>query len=430
MATDFKLPELGENIETIKVTKVMVAPGAHVAVDQPVLELETDKATIEVPCPVAGAVTTIHVKAGDEIKVGALILTLEGGPAAAGGKPAAAPQAAKPAGADTPPPPRVEPPAPAPAAPRAPAEGQPLVFPASVTVAAAPSVRRFAREIGIDLSAVKGSGPGGRVSIDDVKRHARAMNTQPGAAAAPRPGAPKLPDFAKWGPVETENMSAIRRKTAEHMALSWAQIPHVTIHDRADITALEPLRRKYAERAEALGGKLTMAVMVCKVVAAALRQHPKFNAAIDMTARQVIYKKYVHLGVAVSTERGLVVPVIRDADGKNMIQMAAEIAKIAQKARTGKIELSDLEGGTFTVTNLGRVGGSYFTPIINYPEVAILGMGRTTVEAAAGGKSGERTYLPLSLSFDHRLIDGAEAAQFMGWIIEAIEEPLVLALQG
>lgn len=309
-----------------------------------------------------------------------------------------------------------------------------MVFPASVSVPASPSVRRFAREIGIDLATVKGTGPNGRVSVDDVKRQAREAAAQraTGSAApgAVHPAPPKLPDFAKWGPVETETMSAIRRKTAEHMALSWAQIPHVTIHDSADITELEPLRKKYADRAETLGGKLTMAVMVCKVVASALRRFPKFNASIDLAGRQVIYKKYVHLGIAVSTERGLVVPVIRNADGKNMVEMAAEITRIAQKARTGKIELADMEGGTFTVTNLGRVGGSYFTPLINYPEAAILGMGRTVSQPPAAGQAAPRTLLPLSLSFDHRLIDGAEAAQFLGWIIEALEEPLVLALQG
>jgi pyruvate dehydrogenase E2 component (dihydrolipoamide acetyltransferase) len=291
-------------------------------------------------------------------------------------------------------------------------------------------VRRFAREIGVDIAAVRGAGPHGRVSAEDVKRHARERAAAPPPATATHAAPPPLPDFAKWGPVETETMSAIRRKTAEHMALSWAQIPHVTIHDKADITALEPLRKKYAERAEAQGGKLTMAVMVCKVVASALKQFRKFNAALDPAGKRVIYKKYVHLGVAVSTERGLMVPVIRDADRRNMVELAVEISKIAQKARGGKIELADLEGGTFTVTNLGRVGGVYFTPIINHPEVAILGMGRTFMEAAPDGKSGPRTLLPLSLSFDHRLIDGAEAAQFLGWIIEAMEEPLVLALQG
>jgi pyruvate dehydrogenase E2 component (dihydrolipoamide acetyltransferase) len=411
--------------------------------------LETDKATIEVPCDTAGEVTAVHVAVGDEIQVGQRIVTLReaeaavpsvestpdddaasrerpGHPVDTEVGPSTIPQTEGPGGTDSVPT--------VPARETMQAEGQPAVFTDSVSVPAAPSVRRFAREIGIEISAVSGSGPGGRVSVEDVKRYAREQNQA--AATAPRGGGsaspvPALPDFSKWGTVETEKMSTIRRKTADHMALSWQQIPHVTVHDSADITALEPLRKRYADRAEALGGKLTMAVMVCKVVASALKSFPKFNASIDMIGHRTIYKKYVNLGVAVSTERGLVVPVIRDADRKNMIEMAAEISKIAQKARTGKIELSDLEGGTFTVTNLGRVGGSYFTPIINYPEVAILGMGRTYLEAAPDeGKGHPKLMLPLSLSFDHRLIDGAEAARFLGWVIEAIEEPLVLALEG
>ena len=226
-------------------------------------------------------------------------------------------------------------------------------------------------------------------------------------------------------------MSVIRYKTAEHMALSWSQVPHVTIHDKVDITELEVLRKQYADLASKQGGKLTMAVMVCKVVAHALAKFPAFNASVDMSAKQIIYKSYVNLGVAVGTPRGLMVPVIQDADRKNMVEMAVEIQELAAKCRDGKIQLSDLEGGTFTVTNLGRICGTHFTPIVNYPEVAILGMGRGYEEPlVVDGTIAKRTVLPLSLSFDHRVIDGSDGAAFMGWIKEAIQQPLMLALEG
>lgn len=439
---DFKLPELGENIESIQVARVLVTVGDVVEEDQPLLEVETDKATIEVPAPEAGTVSTVHVCEGDEITVGQVVVTLGNGAEVAGDAAVTterdAPIESEPQVAESQdaadeteceaaiPSPVTAPGVTSAAAPVP--EEQPYVFTDSVKVPAAPSVRKFAREIGVDINVVKGSGPHGRVSIDDVKRHARksAKAVSAVASVAGSIALPPLPDFTKFGDVDVQKMSAIRRKTAQHMSLSWSQIPHVTIHDAANISELDPLRKKYADRATALGGKLTMAVMVCKIVASALKKFPKFNASIDPANHTTVFKKFVNLGIAVSTERGLMVPVIRDAAGKNMVEIAAEISMIAQKARNGQIELSDLEGGTFTVTNLGRTGGRYFTPIINYPEVAILGMGRTFV---SGGEGGPLT-LPLSLSFDHRLIDGAEAAQFLGWIIEAIEEPLVLSLQG
>jgi len=293
---------------------------------------------------------------------------------------------------------------------------------------AAPSVRRFAREVGVDVDTVAGTGPHNRVSLDDVKRHLRDMNARRAGPAGL--ALPPLPDFAQWGAVEAVKMSAVRQQTAAHLALCWSAIPHVTIHDKADITELEKLRRRYADRAERLGGKLTLAVMVCKVGASALKLFPKFNASADMERRQILLKKYCNLGVAMATERGLLVPVIRDADRKNMVELAVEIGQVAERARKGHLALADMAGGTFTVTNLGRFGGTYFTPIVNYPEVAILGMGRTFQEPplVAGGET--RTLLPLSLSFDHRVIDGADGAVFLRWVIEAIEQPLLLALEG
>ncbi|MBT3194756.1 MAG: branched-chain alpha-keto acid dehydrogenase subunit E2 [Verrucomicrobia bacterium] len=431
METEFKLPVLGENIESIQVVRVMVAAGDTIAVDQPVLELETDKATIEVPSSVAGVVSAVKVSEGDDVEVGQVVLTLEdGGPsereseseetAVAEAVPAeaepSAPAAAPIAG--------VEPTVLASKAP--PPEG-------GSTVPAAPSVRKFAREIGIVLSDVPASGPHGRVSKDDVKRYAKQLNESRGVATSTGTAValPPLPDFSQWGAVESKKMSVIRYKTAEHMALSWSQVPHVTIHDKVDITELEGLRKQYADLALKQGGKLTMAVMVCKVVAQALAKFPAFNASVDMASKQIIYKQYVNLGVAVGTPRGLMVPVIRDADQKNMVQLSVEIQSLAAKCRDGKIQLSELEGGTFTVTNLGRICGTHFTPIVNYPEVAILGMGRSYDEGlVVGGSIEERTVLPLSLSFDHRVIDGSDGAAFMGWIKEAIQQPLLLALEG
>jgi pyruvate dehydrogenase E2 component (dihydrolipoamide acetyltransferase) len=431
MALQFKLPELGENIDSIQVVRVLVEVGVPVAAEQAVLELETDKATIEVPSTVAGTVAEVHVRPGDRINSGQLIFSLAGAEAEAKPEPTErkpSELAEQPAMAE-----------PVPAAPRVEATPSPAPAPAPIVpsagrnVPAAPSVRRFAREIGIVLETVAGSGPHGRVLKDDVMRAAKQANDAHPVSEASAVGAslPPLPDFSRWGGVERRRMSVIREKTAEHLALSWSQVPHVTLCDKADITELEPLRKQYAGLAEKEGGKLSMAVMVCKIAAQALRKFPAFNASVDMAAREIIYKQSVHLGIAVNTPRGLMVPVVRDADTKNMVALAVEIQALAAKCREGKISLEELEGSTFTVTNLGRVCGIYFTPIVNYPEVAILGLGRAYEEpAVVNGTVVTRTVLPLSLSFDHRVIDGADGAAFMGWIKEAIRQPLLLALNG
>jgi len=454
MAQEFKLPELGENIDSIQVIRVMVAAGGSVEIDQPVLELETGKATIEVPSTVAGMVAAVHVNEGDAIKTGQVIFSLAGSAAAEDKK--AEPPAAAARGDASPPvaeaetvlsdpsdkPDQSDASAPSDASAKTPAareDARPPVVktevlpPAGRKVPAAPSVRRFAREIGINLEQVPGSGPHGRVSKDDIKRYARQVNESRPVAGAAAVGAPlpPLPDFTKWGTVERKKMTVIRSKTAEHMTLSWSQVPHVTIYDKADITELDPLRKQYAGLADEKGGKLTMAVMVCKIVAQALRKFPAFNASVDIATREIIYKQYVHLGIAVNTPRGLMVPVVRDADTKNMVTLAVEIQELAMKCRDGKIKLEEIEGSTFTVTNLGRICGIYFTPIVNYPEVAILGLGRAyEAPAVVAGEIVKRTVLPLSLSFDHRVIDGADGAVFMGWIKDAIEQPLMLALNG
>lgn len=438
MSTEFRLPVLGENIESVRVVAVLVKPGDSVEPEQTVVELETDKAMMELPSPAAGVVEAVHVEVEQDVTIDQLILTLSESGASPEKEPVASesPEESEPAPASEPEPvATVEevtpPPAPAPAAPEAsaqPAQSDKLV-------PAGPSVRRFAREIGVDVNAVTGSGPHGRVSVDDVKAHAKRLITSGPAQAAGTAIAselPPLPDFEKWGPVQRERMSPVRLKTARQMHLCWSQIPHVTQFNDADITELETLRKKYAKRAEAIGGKLTMAVMLVKVVAQALRKFPKFNASIDMEKKEVVLKEYINVGIAVKTDRGLLVPVMRDVDKKNMIDISKEVIEIAGKARTGKVSMDDLTGGTFTVTNLGPIGGTHFTPIVNFPEVAILGMGRafTTAGFDEKGACVPRTVLPLSLSYDHRLIDGAEGAAFLKWIVDAIEQPLILSLEG
>ena len=305
-----------------------------------------------------------------------------------------------------------------------------------VPVPAAPSVRLFARELGVDITEVQGSGPGGRISEEDVKKFVKSVFTSGAAPAAGGvvavAGAPRpvLPDFSAWGPVTREPMSKVRRRTAEQMEISGA-IPTVTHHDKADITRLEELRKAWAKKAERAGAKLTVTAIAMKVAAAALRKFPQFNASIDMTSGEIIFKQYVHLGVAVDTERGLLVPVVRDVDKKNILEISKEMQERAEKARSKKIMPDEMQGATFTVTNLGGIGGTAFTPIVNSPEVAILGMSRGSIEPVwVEGEFQPRLLLPLSLTYDHRIIDGADAARFVRWIAEALEEPLLLALEG
>lgn len=428
MSFEFKLPELGENITTATIVGVLVSAGDQIEPGQPVVELETDKAVLEVPSDVGGQVTAVHVKAGQEIGIGQLLLTLEEG-GAAEAAPATEAQAAKAPAAAT------QPAQPEPAKPDAPASepakpDAPTPEPAKPgeAAAAAPSVRRFARELGVEVADVAGSGPSGRVTMEDVKAHVRqgGVGTR-GAAPATAP----LPDFGKWGPVEREKMSNVRRATARAMGQSWSTIPMVTQFDKADITELEQLRQQYGKRAEAAGGKLTPTAIILKVVAAALKRFPQFNASIDMANEEIVYKQYVHVGVAVDTDRGLLVPVLRDVDQKNVIQLAVELNQIAQKARDRKLGLEDMQGGCFTISNLGGIGGTGFTPLVNGPEVAILGVSRGSTEPVfMDGQFQPRLMLPLSLTYDHRLVDGADGARFLRWVCEALEKPFLLMLEG
>jgi pyruvate dehydrogenase E2 component (dihydrolipoyllysine-residue acetyltransferase) len=453
MATEFRIPELGENIKSGDLVKILVKVGDTIEVDQPVIELETDKATVEVPSPVSGVVEQISVKEGDTVKVGQLVLTVNGAgeqtkaaPKPSTGKeparksPATAKKQAEPVEgkpvAPTPAAELSEMPAtgPEPAEVETASEGGPapeieVEAATGVPVPAAPSVRRAARELGVDIRQVPGSGPGGRISAEDVTRVAKSIITgkagQVGTAAVP------LPDFSRWGAVERQKMSNIRRSTAEHLSQAWNAIPHVTQHDEADITHLEELRKQFGTKAEAAGGKLTVTAVALKVVASALRVFPQFGASIDPSAGEIIYKKYCHIGVAVDTDRGLLVPVVRDVDRKNIIQLAAELSKLAAKAREKKLSLEEMEGGVFTITNLGGIGGTDFTPIVNLPEVAILGISRASTRPVyRNGAFEPRMMLPLSLSYDHRMIDGADAARFTRWVAEALEQPFLLPLQG
>jgi pyruvate dehydrogenase E2 component (dihydrolipoamide acetyltransferase) len=450
-STEFRLQELGENISEGDLVRLMISPGAKVSEGQPVMELETDKAVVEVPSSVSGVVDEVKVKEGEKIKVGQVIFTLKGTTPkpAESARPQRQPvehvsgqhgarlafQAAIRAEGKTeeqalPP----DQPRPRPAAFSMPAQLNKVAGTEHRgPVPAAPHTRRLAREIGVDIYDVKGTGPGGRISEDDVKAHAKAALTS--AAQAPaRAGhfaAPKLPDFAKWGKIERVPMRGVRRKTAEHLAESWNTIPHVTQHDRADITELEQLRARFAPKAEQAGGKMTVTAIALKVCAAALKVFPQFNATIDMEKEEIIYKQYISIGVAADTDRGLLVPVIRDVDKKNIVELAVELSQLSQKARDKKITLTDMEGGTFTITNLGGIGGTAFTPIVNHPEVAILGLSRSRMEPEwIDGKFEPRLILPLSLSYDHRLIDGADAARFLRWVAEAFEQPFLLSVQG
>jgi pyruvate dehydrogenase E2 component (dihydrolipoamide acetyltransferase) len=494
MPTEFKIPELGENVSAGDVVRVLVKAGDTIEKDQPVLELETDKATIEVPSSVSGTVEEVKVKQGDKVKVGQVVLTVGDGAAAEAPAKKAEPAKAEPAAdtkgaaegaksktaaaaaADAPKPkpqpsgaaeegglsqaatpertdgaaaqaqaktdeqPRQKPRgevvdinrgARAAAPPPVSAE---VDAPRKPAAPAAPSVRRMARELGVDIASVQGSGPGGRISTEDLQAHVRAaLSGATAGGAAPR-SAP-LPDFTKWGEVERKPMSNIRRKTAEHLASAWNVIPHVTQHDRADITALEGLRKRYAPQAEKAGGKLTMTAIALKIVAGALQRFPQFNSSIDVEKNELVYKKSIHVGVAADTPRGLLVPVVRDVDRKGIFELAKNLAELSEKSRAGKLGLDEMQGGGFTITNLGGIGGTSFTPIVNWPEVAILGVSRSSWEPTWRPASVEdegtfepRLMLPLSLSYDHRVIDGADAARFLRWICEALEQPFVLSL--
>lgn len=458
----FKIPELGENISSAVIVGVLVKVGDSITVDQSVLELETDKATIEVPSDVSGTITALNVKEGDKVTIGQVMFEVSDDGAESAAAPAetpAAPEAPAPVAspvAETPAPAAPTPaPAPAPASQSAvpAAEVVPVASPAAASAPshavvlvenqppmlqnsapAAPSVRRLAREIGVNVNDVKGSGPGGRISLDDVKAYSKYLHENRSQAVVVAGSAVQsvpLPDFTKFGEVEAQAMSNIRLKTAQHLSTAWQTIPHVTQFDKADITALEEFRKSYAKQAEKEGVKLTVTAILVKIVTAALKKFPQFNSSVDMANQSVIYKKYFNVGIAVDTDFGLIVPVIKNTDTMNVIEISREMNALAEKARTKKVSVADLQGGCFTITNLGGIGGTAFTPIVNAPEVAILGVSRGAIEPVwKDGKFEPRMMLPFSLSYDHRVIDGADGIRFLRWIIEAIENPMKVIIEG
>ncbi|MYB40647.1 MAG: branched-chain alpha-keto acid dehydrogenase subunit E2 [Chloroflexi bacterium] len=438
MATDYLLPDLGEDIEEAEVIAVHVHAGDRVERDQAVIEVETEKANLDVPAPYAGAITAVHVSVGDTIRPGQAIVAIEAEegvkpsspavsmtPPAASAPPAIEPDAAPPA------PPAAAPAPPPAAAARPPGAATPVLPSDGGLVPASPSVRMFAREIGVALGEVAGTGPGGRVSIDDVKAHARLMRSAAAPAEAPEaprrgaaPAPSALPDLSQFGEVERERMSGVRRTTARTLSQSWAQSPHVMLQRKADVTELEAIRRANRERVAAAGGQLTMMPILLKVVAGALREFPRLNASIDVASEEIVYRRYVHVGVATDTDHGLIVPVVRNADEKSITQLSIEIGELVGRARDRKSTLEDLRGGTFTISNLGGMGIGFFNAVLLPPQVGILAVGRAEQEPVWTGSEFEpRLRMPLAINFDHRLIDGADGARALAWICETLEQP-------
>ena len=426
---DVLVPDIGD-FKDVPVIEVLVQPGDTVSPEDSLITLESDKATMEVPAPFGGTVKEMKVKVGDKVAEGVPILSLEAAddaPAAEQSKPAPAPAAA------TPPPPAAAPPAAeAPAAPATPPVSAPPVPAAPATVDeqafvaahASPGVRRFARELGVDLGKVNGSGPKNRILREDVEKYVKGVMSGGGAAAA-APGAglalglPAWPvvDFSKFGPVETQKMSRIKKISGPALHRNWVHIPHITQHDEADITELEAFRKSMAKEAEKAQVRLTPLVFIMKAVVSALQKHPEFNSSLAPEGDALIIKRYFHIGVAVDTPGGLVVPVVRDVDQKGVMQLAAELGTLSAKARDGKLGPKDMQGGTFSISSLGGIGGGHFTPIVNAPEVAILGVSRSVMKPVWNGKDfAPRLMLPLSLSYDHRVIDGAEGARFISYL--------------
>ena len=421
---DVLVPDIGD-FKNIPVIEVLVKPGDTVKAEDALITLESDKATMEVPAPFAGVVKEMKVKPGDKVSEGAAILSLEIGE----GTSAPAPAAAAPA-APTPEPAAPQPsepkaatpkpaPAPAPAAPPAAAAG-PVDEAGFANAHASPSVRRFARELGVDLGRVKGSGPKQRVLKEDIENYVKAALAQPAGAAGGGAGLalglPAWPqvDFAKFGPIETQTLSRIKKISGPALHRNWVHIPHVTQNDEADITELEAFRKGMADEAQKQGVKLTPLALIMKAVVAALKNHPEFNASMAPSGDALILKRYYHIGVAVDTPGGLMVPVIRDVDQKGVLQLAKELGEISAKARDGKLGPAEMQGGTFSVSSLGGIGGTHFTPIINAPEIAILGVSRSTLKPVwKDGQFVPRLMLPLSLSYDHRAVDGAQGARFI-----------------
>lgn len=432
MTHEFKLPDLGEGIHEGEIVDVFVKPGDKIKEGDPLLEVETDKAVTAIPSPFTGAVAEVRVAAGDTVHVGDVLVVFAGGEVERDASPAASsPETAPSIRAETPIDVQA---APAPAA----VEGA-----RRPPVPASPATRRLARELGVDLYGVRATGPQGLVTAEDVRRHAEDAPKGADAEAdlaLDMAGAvgplvsPTLPDFSQWGPVATEPLRSLRKATARQMALAWSQIPHVSNQGEADVTALEALRKRHAEAMAKDGGRLTLTVFAVKAAVTALKRFPRFNASLDMAGEQIITKQYYHVGVAADSPRGLIVPILRDVDRKSIRELALEFEGLVARAREGKTRLEELQGGTFTVTNAGAVGGGHFSPIINFPQAAILGMGRASLkpvvrpDAEGDPQIVPRLMLPLVLSFDHRIADGAEAIRLMQTMVATLEDPETMIL--
>jgi pyruvate dehydrogenase E2 component (dihydrolipoamide acetyltransferase) len=413
---DVKLPNLGEGADSGTVINIFVKEGDQVQKHQPLLELENEKAVATIPSTGAGTVTRLFVKNGDRISAGQRIVSLSGGGEAP------APAAAKPREVST------KRPAPLPEpVEESPPEAEAGTVPTSNgQVAAAPSIRKMATDLGIDLTKIRGSERGGRIVLADVRayiqRLVRAAQQPKAAAPAPEKPAPEKIDFSKWGPISRRPMSPLRQVISRRMRENWNAIPHVTQFDEADLTSILALRKKYSSAYEAKGARLTVTSFVLKAVAVALKKHPIFNSSLDESSDEIVYKEYYHIGVAVDTEAGLIVPVIRDVDKKNLLDLSKELEDLAKKARDRKVSSEELKGGAFTISNQGGIGGAHFTPIVNKPEVAILGLGKGALKPVVRNNAIEpRMMLPLGLSYDHRVIDGAVAARFTVDLLQALE---------
>jgi pyruvate dehydrogenase E2 component (dihydrolipoamide acetyltransferase) len=414
---DVKLPKLGEGADSGIVVNIFVKEGDTVASGQAIIELENEKAVASIPSTAAGVVSKIYVKPGDRVSVGQPILAL-----AESGRPTPAP-AAPPAPAPVPAPAKA-------AAPVEPAEEEEAgkAAPSDVAPVAAPSVRRIARDLGIDLRHVRGSGTGGRIVLADLRGYVQRLIALTNQTKSPAAGAPGRPpseriDFSQWGPISKKPLTPLRQVIMRRMAESWAAVPRVTQFDEADFTRLNALRKKHGAKYEKKGARLTVTPLVLKAVAETLKKHPIFNASLDETANEIIVKEYVHIGIAVDTEQGLIVPVLRDVDKKSIFELARELEQLATRARERKISADELKGGTFTISNQGAIGSGHFTPIVNLPEVAILGLGRGAMKPVVrDGKIVARLMTPLALSYDHRVIDGGRAARFMVDLVAALED--------
>jgi pyruvate dehydrogenase E2 component (dihydrolipoamide acetyltransferase) len=470
MIEDIRVPEISENVTSGNVVEVLVEPGDDLKVDDPVIEFETEKAVVEIPSPLEGRITEVLVQEGDELNVGDVIAKIDTEKGAAGEETEEEGAEAQEGGGGKP---ESESPADGKASPeeettqeapetkdeaeekkddkaetadserkagereedkaRKAAEKRPQTdADKRAPAAASPSVRRFARELGVDIHAVKAAGPGDRITEDDVKAYVKkelAAESIPGDAehALARAERPALPDFTRWGEVETRELTGVRRLTAASVAVSWQTVVHVTQFERVDITAAMDFMDRHADKVAEQGGKLTITAVLMKICAAALKRFPAFNASIDPANNQLILKKYVHIGLAVDTPRGLLVPVVRNADRKTILELAVDIVDLARRARNKKIKPDEMEGGTFTISNQGGIGGTNFTPVVFWPQAAILGVSRATTEPLyVDGEFRARTMLPLALSYDHRIADGADAARFVNWIRDSIEDPLTV----